>query len=64
MYERTAGGPQPAYLVVVQADRWIAIDAAYDRLIRPLLRASDAGIDDADTEVWRYRPDLMLIPRR
>jgi hypothetical protein len=22
VYERTAGGPEPAYLLVVQADRW------------------------------------------
>jgi hypothetical protein len=64
VYERTAGGPQPAYLVVAQADRWTAIDAAYDRLIGPLLRASDGGIERADSEVWRYRPDLTLIPQR
>jgi hypothetical protein len=64
IYERTAGGPQPAYLLVVQAGSWTAIDTAHDRLIGPLLRARDAGIAHADSEVWRYRPDLTLIPRR
>jgi hypothetical protein len=48
----------------VQADRWARVDAAHDRLMGALLRASDAGIAQADTEVWRYRPDLTLIPRR
>jgi hypothetical protein len=64
LYERTAGGSQPAYLLVVQADGWAAVDAAHDRLLAPLLRGAETGIAHADTEVWRYRPDLTLIPRR
>lgn len=62
VYERRAGGPQPAYLLVIQVQGWAQVEEAIDRLVGALLRLPDSVIAHADTEVWRHRPEWTLIP--
>jgi hypothetical protein len=67
-YRLVVGGDAPQYLLMVSREGW----ASYDRFDRDLaaLLADDGGaledyaaaVRSAETETWRYRPELSLIP--
>ena len=62
IYERTSGGEQPAFIVVVQLDAWADLaDASKDPAER-IRRATGSSLVRSETEIWAYRPDLTYSP--
>jgi hypothetical protein len=64
VYERVAGGDQPAFLVVAQLDAWGQLDDPGRDPIRLLLREAGDAITRTEAEVWQYRADLSYYPGR
>lgn len=67
-YRLVVGGQTPQYMLMVSRGNWASYDD-FDRDVSSLLAGDGAALDDytaavrsAETETWRYRPELSLIP--
>jgi hypothetical protein len=64
VYERLAGGEQPAFLVVAQLQSWAELEDSGRNPIRAMLSLAGEDVVRAETEVWHYQADLSYFPKR
>lgn len=67
-YRLVVGGEAPQYMLLVSRENWASYDR-FSRNVSSLLAGDGAALADyaavvrsSDTETWRYRPELSLIP--
>ena len=67
-YRLVTGGETPQFMLLVSREDWASFDR-FDLDVAGLLAGNDAALADyasavrsAETETWRYRPELSLFP--
>lgn len=67
VYERLSGGPRPGYLILLPMDSLADFPETGPDPLTRVLKALSSGQRNGprltvETELWRYRPSLSLVP--